>query len=304
MITLSYFCRAAALGFGVFFLANAIVGLLGAAAARWRGFDRMEAREAARLLLALRLLPAIVALVLAAEVVFLGFLAYERQKGGEPVNAWLTLAALAGLVGWSESATRSLRAVVNSRRWRAGILETSDPFLTVAGIRHPRIIASRGFLETTPQPLQEVALRHELAHFESGDNLKRLLVLLMPELLPLVRVGFRNLDSVRMRYVERAADDRAVAGDPERGMLLAEVLVRTARGRVLAPPVLASPLIDAAAELQPRVERLLNLRPAPCGSRYLPGVVFAVLLAMPPTLAAMLPARPLFEWAERFLLHA
>lgn len=304
MVSLSYFARAAVLGFGVFFVANLLVGALTSVLAlRWRGFDRMEARQAAGLLLALRLLPAAIALAITGVVLIPGFLMLERQQGSEPVSEWSLVFAATGLLGWIESLVRTSLAVAASRRWDASaVLETPELFVAVAGLWRPRIIASRGFLDTVPEAQQTIALRHELAHFESWDNLKRLVVMITPRLLPFADVGLQRLDAAWLRFAERSADDAAVAGDPDRAVLLAEVLVRTARSRYDGKaPVLMSALIGSSGELGARVERLLAGESRPVQG---PGAVLLVLVvSMPLAVAVFTPARPLFEAVERFLLH-
>jgi beta-lactamase regulating signal transducer with metallopeptidase domain len=234
-----------------------------------------------------------------------GFLTFERQLGSEQVSLWILLFASAGFVGWSESLIRGFGALWHSLRWNyASVLETPELFLAVAGFWRPRIIASRGFLETIPAPERSIALRHELAHFESRDNWKRLFLLLTPRPIPFFRFGFRQLESAWMRFAERAADDAAVAGDPSRAVLLAEILVRTARSRCgAASPFLASALIGSPGELGARVERLLNESAAESQRCEWPSYLSTALVLIPCFVAVFLPAKPLFEVAERFLLH-
>jgi hypothetical protein len=127
-------------------------------------------------------------------------------------------------------------------------------------------------------------------------------------MIPLAAVGSRSLDGAWMRYAERAADDAAVAGDPHRAALLAEVLVMTARssGRFEHAPALASTLIGACGELSARVERLLLIgdHAMPPLAAQWPRRLAVIALAAPMLVAIALPARPFFEMLERLLLHA
>jgi beta-lactamase regulating signal transducer with metallopeptidase domain len=101
-------------------------------------------------------------------------------------------------------------------------------------------------------------VRHEQAHGISHDNLKRLLVLLAPGILPFAH-GLRDLERAWAKLAEWAADDRAAAGKTRRSLTLAAALVRVARlGATEAPPALATSLMADGADLSERVDRLLR----------------------------------------------
>jgi hypothetical protein len=105
-------------------------------------------------------------------------------------------------------------------------------------------------------------MQHERAHWTSRDNLKRLLLVLAPDILPFLR-GFAGLERGWARYTERAADDRAVAGDVGRSLSLATALVSVSRLGI--PPrasALVAPLLADDDDLPARVQRLLSTAPA------------------------------------------
>jgi beta-lactamase regulating signal transducer with metallopeptidase domain len=113
----------------------------------------------------------------------------------------------------------------------------------------------------TPEQFQ-AALDHEHAHRSSRDNLKRLLILLSPDLFPFV-LSFRALENLWERSAELSADDLATRGQPHRSIALAEALIKLARFRTNEPAhPLVSGLFAAPDGITIRVERLLQPEPA------------------------------------------
>jgi hypothetical protein len=293
----AYLERAVILCLGCFFLVHAVLGLIASCAANHPVLERINPRNAARLVLALRLTPCLAALLISVGVVARGYFQWESEPGAEGVSLALTIAAAAGALIWMQSLARFILALCTQVPREGELIDTSEPFLAVAGIFRPRMIASRGFQETIPEAQRDIAKRHEMAHFVAADNLKRLLMLVAP------CFGLGRLEQLWARYAERAADDRAVAGDPERAALLAEVLVTVARGRRQNVPLLTSSLVDSRVDLQTRVERLLRA----CDDQQ-QGVpaLFTILIASPLVVAialvAMGSSKSVFPVIER-LLH-
>src|SRR5262249_15494996 len=126
-----------------------------------------------------------------------------------------------------------------------------------------------------------MAMRHEWAHRIAHDNLKRLLLLALLDVLPFVR-GLGSIDRAWGRLAEWAADDRAVAGCSHRSLALAAALVRVARMGPPARPVEAAILLIAdGSDLAVRVDRLLSPASYPDVSRawIVTSVAFGALLA-------------------------
>jgi hypothetical protein len=106
------------------------------------------------------------------------------------------------------------------------------------------------------------ALQHEEIHRISRDNLKRLLLLLVPDLLPGFS-GFNTVERSWARFTEWAADDAAVEGDPDRSLSLAAAVVRVARmGGTAQPSPLTASFLGDSSEISARVDRLLSPAPA------------------------------------------
>jgi beta-lactamase regulating signal transducer with metallopeptidase domain len=125
----------------------------------------------------------------------------------------------------------------------------------LAGILHPRLVISRGVRHALTYDELAVAIRHEQAHGESRDNLKRLILLLVPDAVPFVRLG--RLERAWRRLAEWSADDCAVDADRQRSLALASALVRVARMGGAAAVPLPTPLLGDRDDLSVRVERLL-----------------------------------------------
>jgi Zn-dependent protease with chaperone function len=251
-----------------FFLVHLALALLARclAPAVLRFAERLPARSAARLLFALRLFPAAAALAAVAGLGAPSYLSLEPEGGAEFVSLTCLFASVFGAAIWTISWTRSLRAAIRSHRYlrqcrRGGSVWIADgaaPFLGIAGILRARLIVSRSVVEALDSDQLAAAFRHERAHQNSADNLKRLLLLLMPDALPFLR-GPVAVERAWLRFTEWAADDWAVNQDAACSLSLAEALVRVARlGAAGNASPLVSPFVAASADISARVERLLS----------------------------------------------
>ncbi|MGH9592010.1 MAG: M56 family metallopeptidase, partial [Bryobacteraceae bacterium] len=278
---LPYLLRLLCLAFASFFLVHATlascVRLLSSKAVKSAG--NMRPRNAAWFLLGFRLLPALLGLFIVLAICVPGYLWLEPEATAEQVSMAFVIAGIFGAAIWMVSLRRVARAVAGSmaftRRTRGEaesedhighysrtiVVEGAAPVLALAGVLRPRLVISRGVLEALPDEEMEVALRHEIAHRTSSDNLKRLLLLLAPEPLPGMRM-FQALDRAWSRYTEWAADDRAVAGDSQRSLSLASALLRVARmGAAPRTSALMTSLVAGDSDLSARVDRLLLREP-------------------------------------------
>ena len=144
------------------------------------------------------------------------------------------------------------------------LLYSGHPTLiAVAGIFRARILVGPALLEGgrySPQALA-VAFAHERAHVRHRDNLKNLLL----SLLPHVALASSKRPSIQQRWrlaSEMAADEEGTGGTPENSLLLAGMLVSLARqtGQAFPPGVTA--LHAGSEHLRLRVENLLRQRSA------------------------------------------
>jgi hypothetical protein len=284
-VTAPYLLRLVCLCLSSFFLlhltfAAAVAAVAGRAL---RLAERMAANRAARMLLALRLFPAAAAATLVAGICAPSYLWLEPEGAAEHVG-WICLAA-AMLGGWICAAglIRAARATVRSNRYLRQchrVAESDAPVVLLAGVFRPRLVVSRGVRQALAPDQLAAALRHERAHRESRDNLKRLLLAVAPGAVPFGH-GLRGLERGWARMAEWAADDRAAAGDARRSLALAGALVRVARMGAAPAAPLATALMADATDLAVRVERLLNPRtPARARrTRSWPAVIAAAGLA-------------------------
>jgi beta-lactamase regulating signal transducer with metallopeptidase domain len=277
-MNLPYLARLVCLCLATFFLVHAAIGLLVSALTRpaVRLASRMAPVHGARLLLALRLFPAAFALFVVGALCTPSYLYLEPKNDPEAMGLACLGAALMTVALWWTSLFRAVRAVARSmshlrqcgersreirlagERKNAWVVESSAPCVMLAGVVRPRLVISSGVVASlTPEQLSAV-VRHERAHGISHDNLKRLLVLAAPGILPFAH-GLRHLERAWAKLSEWAADDRAAAGKARRSLSLASALVCVARlGSTSAAPALAASLMAEGAELSERVDRLLN----------------------------------------------
>ncbi len=267
-------CSAAA-----FFLVHGFLGFAtsGAAPMAIRFAEKMPARQGARFLLFLRLLPVSLSLLIVAGLCAPSYLLFEPRVSDERMNLLCSAAALCGLGIWAVSISRSIYALIRSAQFArsaelagratalagdsslTAVLCDGAPIFGLSGIFRPRVIFSRDVQMALSPEEFEVALRHEKAHRISGDNLKRLLILLAPEALPVSRC-FARLEHAWMKLSEWSADDDATRGDTQAPLLLAQALIRVARMGV-APRSRVSVSLVGDSNLEERVNRLLLMEP-------------------------------------------
>jgi beta-lactamase regulating signal transducer with metallopeptidase domain len=302
----TYRLRLVCLCLACFFLFHVAVGLLVSLTASWaiRRASRMDAPSAARFLLALRLLPAGFATIIVAGICAPSYLWLEPEASVEEVGLACMAAALLGLIILAFSMARGLRASRRSLQYirhcqRVGrktkmpgepatvwIVNGAAPLLALTGIVRPRLVISQPVVSALSSRQLAAVLRHEHAHRLSHDNLKRLVILLSPGLLPFFR-GFDKLEQAWARFTEWAADDRAVDGDGRRSLSLAAALIRVARlGAAGQAPLLATGLLADSQDLSARVDRLLHPR-AKSRPRN-PHLATAAVLAFAALLAAVM----------------
>ena len=291
---LSYSLRLIFLCFAFFFLAHAALGLIAWAAgpAAIRLAERIRPRAAARFLFALRLLPAALGMLVLFVLCVPSYLWLEPRASVERVGLLCIAAAAAGAALWVMAAARTLRAVVESLRFRARcdrsgvmlkparknervtVIETGYPLIALAGLLHPRVVVSRSAMNALSAEEFAAALEHEKVHRASGDNWKRLLLRAAPEAVPFSR-SFAKIEQAWLRFSECAADADSTHGDEHASLALASALIEVARlGTSRQVPAAVSSLVPDPRDLAERIDRLLI--PQPPQSKYRVGTVVAV----------------------------
>jgi Zn-dependent protease with chaperone function len=310
-----YLIRLTCLCSASFFLVNAALGLgtllFSRVAVRYA--ETRRASTAARFLFALRLAPSALGLLIVLGLCVPSYLRFEPEAIAERIGLLCSALGLLGVAAWTISIARATRALTASRRYNRHcelaaqetdvlegssqvlVVEVEAPLLAMAGLVRPRLLVSQGVVGALSAEELDSALRHETAHRVSRDNLKRLAILLAPEIFPFVR-GLPALEHNWMRFAEWAADDEAVGGDSRRALWLAGALLRVARMGV-GPRLffLDTSLVAGGDELAVRVERLLHMKPSvprpawrPRPLMFSAGLLlascFVVLIAWPATL--------------------
>jgi hypothetical protein len=305
-----------------FFVANVLLSLGIAAVGAWCHARNVRSGDAA---LPLRLLPFAGAVVFVGLVFVPAFVAHEQVEGPEPVG-WLLRAAAAGAlvlvaagVRRGLAARRRARAIVEA--WvetatpielddlagtgiRAYVIEDSFPIVSLAGICRPRLFIARHVLAAlTPGELRG-ALAHEAAHRRAWDNAKRALLCWSPDLLGWFRAG-RDLERQWAAAAESAADHRAAADSPARGLDLAGALVKVSRLAVgSAPRVVLFSTLDEHGDVAARVSRLVA-QPPPAPPRRSSRRHVLVLVLVGATIASVPQIWPsvhaVTEWCVRLL---
>jgi len=253
----------------------------------WFRGQEHSLRRAADLLFLTRGLPLLAAIMITAFFVVPSFLLLEPRVTDEPFGIGTSLLAFAGVGVASYGALNAILALKMASRSIAQWLRQSHvagsigavplfrtaaavPGLTVAGILRPRVLVSQAVESILTTRELQTALRHELAHVQRRDNLKKLVLRVM------VFPGMAELESAWLHAAEMAADDAAVSS-PDEALDLASALIKLSRLPHAVPTgVLTTALAyGPAASVNARVERLIawnrhHPAPAPRYSRWYP----------------------------------
>jgi BlaR1 peptidase M56 len=181
--------------------------------------------------------------------------------------------------------TRALKEWLPGTGAESGSAETAlgaangAPALMLVGIRRPRVMVSDAAAVLTEDELQ-VAIRHELGHRRSWDNLKKVLISATP--FP----GMAGIEKAWRAAAELAADDAAVENCQE-ALDLAAALIKLSRSAKQSPePALASGLVCNYSSIAARVERLLAWRAAAHRARRTWPWAVLILVAMSAAIAS------------------
>jgi Zn-dependent protease with chaperone function len=283
-MTLPYFWRLLFLCAATFFAVHTIAAL----AMRFfipaaiRFSNHMRPRAAAQFLLIVRLAPAALATFSVLVLCIPSYLSFEPGATSEEVGLACVIAALLTAALLLISIVRAIRAVISTSAYERmcigsgsqfhspavsssiTVIDELWPVIATVGVIRPRFVISRAVVEALSPDELDCALRHERAHRTSADNFKRLLLLLAPDVFPFVSRAFSALDRSWITFSEWAADDFAVADDPQRSVSLAGALVRVAQmGAAPQLSPLCTELVSGNAaclnqDLSARVDRLLH----------------------------------------------
>jgi Zn-dependent protease with chaperone function len=231
--------RGIAVSLTFFVLLYCCLSALVAVSWRWLRWLHAAEQSVADLLFLLRVLPLFASVVFTFVFVVPSFDMLEPRSANEgtgtlPLALGMAALSLIALGSWRviTAQTRTARIVA---RW----LEGARPFvtgtdtialrscrqtppLTLVGMRRPLVLISDSTVELLNRDELGIALKHELAHIHSYDNLKKLVFRFAP--FP----GMASLESAWSQAAELAADDAAVATAND-AVDLASALVKLSR---------------------------------------------------------------------------
>jgi Zn-dependent protease with chaperone function len=263
-----------------------LVGLLWRSVLRRAGSSTLNS---ANFLFGLRIFSFAASAIVALFFTFPSFWLMERASLDED-GATFVLAACSLLV-LTAGLVRAFRAQAETKRtvmqWLSSRARFEDgaavptlrassgaPPLILVGVRKPKIMVSDMATLLLSEEELRAAVRHELGHMRSCDNLKKVLISATP--FP----GMRSLDDAWRTAAELAADDEAVA-NRENALDLAAALIKLSRAsKGWFEPALASGLVSGSSSINLRVERLLEWRgDSPRVRSTWPRAFFLLLLA-------------------------
>jgi Zn-dependent protease with chaperone function len=251
--------------FGVMY--GSLSCLVGAAWLAGRRLLRRPVSSIPSVLFGIRVLPFLLSALFAVFFTLPSFWLMERKSLDEDVTTFFL--ALGALILLSAGAVRALKASrLTGRRvlqWlkprygrQAGAttLSAADgaPALMLVGIWRPRVMVSDLAMAVLTENELRLAVRHELGHRRSWDNLKKLLMSAIP--FP----GMSGIERAWREAAELAADDSAVESRQD-ALDLATALIKLSRSaNRWTEPEIASAFVCGSSAVAMRVHRLLDWR--------------------------------------------
>ena len=283
MVSLAFFAV-------LYTLSSLLLGLIWRA---WQGMSRSQFLSA-NSLFGLRMLPFALSTTITLFLTFPSFLLLESHSMDEDFGTFVLCSCALLLLGAGLfrvfTAQRSTRRAVSAwladanRAEQGGTvpanLEHRLPIILV-GIRAPRVLVSETARAMLTEGELRVAVRHEMVHRRSRDNLKKAVFNFIS--FP----GMATLETAWQEAAELAADRGAVSNRNE-ALDLASALVKLSRGVSLITPAFATGLVGVAESISMRVERLLEWSDDPTAAQYQRYVLAALGLAVILLLAANL----------------
>lgn len=287
---------------------------------QWRHREAPAAPvDRAAFLFHIRLLP-VVASLLWAALAMSSFFLFEPRRADESTGLVLMALAAFGAALVGTAAARLAFTLARHRRvvrgWLAAaspialpgvsvpslVVDSVFPIVAVIGIVRPRLIIARSVLDAcTPDELKAV-LDHECRHITRADNLRRTLLIGLPDPLGWFAVG-RTIDLDWHDAAEEVADeapgnDRGDAGR----VALASALIRVAKMVPAGQPLAEIPAsaLYRGEPLERRVRRLLDpIPPRPRAPRHYQWIALAGFITL--SVVLLNPIHDLLEVAVTFL---
>jgi hypothetical protein len=235
----------------------------------WRPLKLLHVAQqsVAALLFELRILPLLASVVITFALVVPSFQRLEPRSINEGMGAMPLALGVCALLLIAYGCFRVIAAQIRSTRVVTRWLDGARPLkvngestvtfqsrrgappLTLVGVRKPRVLVSESTVALLSPDELNIALKHELQHMKSRDNLKKLIFRFCP--FP----GMAKLESAWLEASELAADDAAVSNQRD-AVDLAAALVKLSR----LVPIEAAPVCTVGfvtGSLSQRVALLL-----------------------------------------------
>ena len=270
MTSWSYLVHGSTLALAWFLVVNIVVSVLVVAVVGRAG-------RSARLLVALRLLPAAASMTFVVAVFLPSYWRFEPQDGVEGFDVTITAAAALAMAvvaaGCVRGASAWVQADGRSRLWMAAsqplamanvglpafLIDAPQPLMALVGILRPRLLVTRGLIEALTPGELSASIAHEVGHHRGRDNFKRLAMRAAPDVLTWTRAA-RVLERRWAAAAEHTADALASTEGRDTRFALASALVKIARLTPSSAVPLGEPIstLVGGGAIAARVERLVD----------------------------------------------